>query len=272
MSYMLPGGLWMDGRLIREAELKPITGNIERLLTEHSVSASSWPRFVTSVLTSMVANIGEQQCTSEIIDRLAVGDRQYLLLRVVASLHGDTLWVSVPCVACGEWFNLGIQRSKLPVKLAGSDYPFTVLEHEGKQLRLCVPTGADQHLILGLDENDAVNVLLQCCLLAVDGNPPSPDYVATLNGEVISLIEDALDEIAPDVGTRLQTHCPECDAEQLVEIDPYGDVQWLSMYLNEEIHTIASHYHWNEADILALPRNQRRIYLRLIEKSQGLYQ
>jgi len=36
--------------------------------------------------------------------------------------------------------------------------------------------------------------------------------------------------------------------------------------LYEEIHVMALHYHWSEAQILALPRNRRQRYLALIAR------
>jgi len=39
--------------------------------------------------------------------------------------------------------------------------------------------------------------------------------------------------------------------------------------LYEELHLIASRYHWSEADILRLATSKRRRYLRLIESRAG---
>jgi hypothetical protein len=39
--------------------------------------------------------------------------------------------------------------------------------------------------------------------------------------------------------------------------------------LYEEVHVLATHYHWSESDILALPRRKRLRYLDLIARQLG---
>jgi len=39
--------------------------------------------------------------------------------------------------------------------------------------------------------------------------------------------------------------------------------------LYQELHLLALHYHWGEADILRLPTSKRRRYLRLLARHVG---
>ena len=39
--------------------------------------------------------------------------------------------------------------------------------------------------------------------------------------------------------------------------------------LYEEIHVLALHYHWSEADLLGLPRTKRRRYLGLVARQHA---
>ena len=41
--------------------------------------------------------------------------------------------------------------------------------------------------------------------------------------------------------------------------------------LDREVHTLAMQYHWSETDILSLPRERRRRYLRLIDRERGVH-
>ena len=82
-------------------------------------------------------------------------------------------------------------------------------------------------------------------------------------------IGSALDDVAADVGTLVVTGCPECGAEHVVAVDPFGLNALRGGHLYREVHALASRYHWSEADILALPRARRRLYLSLLDEEQG---
>ena len=53
-------------------------------------------------------------------------------------------------------------------------------------------------------------------------------------------------------------------------IAPYGALARTPAGLLAEVHRLAWHYHWSEAEILALPRHRRQQYLRLIDAARGM--
>ena len=88
----------------------------------------------------------------------------------------------------------------------------------------------------------------------------------------LARIEAALDEVSPWVVTEVAGSCPACGATHPVALDPYVVMRGPASELYDEVHTLAWHYHWSEAEILALPRARRQLYLRLIDRSRGLAQ
>jgi hypothetical protein len=271
MRGELPGGAWIEGRAERVFTLRPFTGRVEQELLERAGGAPSWPRAVSGVLGAAVERFGETPCRPAMIEELSVGDRQYLMLCLTRLLHGDSFWCSARCTGCGAWYDLQLRRSALPVKIAGPGYPFTRVEAGGRLVELRSPRGADQRGLAELADEEAVRLLVQRCVVAVDGAAPPADLAASLDPEDLRRIEAALDDLAPDVGTRVSTQCPECGAEQVVETDPFSARQWRSEDLYEDIHVLAGTYHWSEAEILDLPRERRLRYLDLIERARGLH-
>lgn len=269
MTPTLPGGLWQDGSLERAVRLRPVTGRLERRLAE---LAGTWPEVVSAILVETVEAIGPLPVDEASLDRLCVADRQYLLLWVARQLHGDSFWVTARCDACGARFDLGLQRSALPVKPAGPDFPFAAVVLTGRTVALRVPTGADQRRIATLDDRAALRELVRGCVTAVDGTAPPPDLATTLTPADVAQVELALDAVAPDIGTCVSTRCPDCDAERVLEVDPYADIGATATALFDDVHALASHYHWSEHDILSLTRERRRRYLRLIERTHGVVQ
>lgn len=71
-----------------------------------------------------------------------------------------------------------------------------------------------------------------------------------------------------DAKPELEVHCPECNAIFPFLFDLPG------FFLNRlraglgllyhEVHILAYHYHWSENEILALPREKRKMYLQLL--------
>jgi hypothetical protein len=215
--------------------------------------------------------VGDRSASPALVEELAVADRQYLLLRLGALLHGDHFWATATCPHCRAPFDLGLSRSQLPVKAAEPGFPFFALDSAGHSLVVRAPTGADQAHLARLPEERAVRALLQRCLVSVDGQPTPPDFADGLTAAEVARIEALLDEGAPAVGTQVSTHCPECAAALVVEVDPYLPARWRRRDLYGEVHVIAGRYHWSEADILALPRERRQLYLELIGQEGELH-
>jgi len=270
MDHLLPGGAWTGRGLTRSFALRPLTGHLEQGLLEGLARARTWPEAVSAALTAVVETLGEQPASTEQVEALCVGDRRFLLLQVAQLLHGDAFWSSARCTGCEAWFDLELRRSQVPVKAAGPGYPFSeVALDDGRLLRVRVPTGVDQQAVLALDDEAAAAALLERCLVAED-EAPAAGLAAALGPGERTRVEEALEALAPEVGTRVRTRCPECAAEQVLEVDPFGPERWLADRLYQEVHRLASTYHWSEEEILGLPRSRRRHYLGLIDLDRGL--
>ncbi len=76
-------------------------------------------------------------------------------------------------------------------------------------------------------------------------------------------------EVGPILDLDLEATCPECGARQAIHFDIcahlLGALASERLWLAHEVHTIASAYGWSLAEILGLPREDRRVYVRLIE-------
>jgi len=258
----LPGGVWRDGALHRDFAFRPLNGEVELAIAE-SGAVQNPPAGVTAVLAAALAGVGGQPATPQVVRALAVGDRQFLVRQLAARLDRDGVWLTSSCASCAAAFDVYAQQSALPVKDAAEGYPFTTVTTSHGTYRLRVPNGADQEAIAGLDGEEAVSELLKRCI--VDGSAPDEP-----TEEEIFAIDAALEAVAPEVGLGLLAVCPDCGTEQEVAVDPYLCLTQVGSELFAEIHTLASFYHWSEAESLALPVHRRRLYLRLIDRGRGM--
>jgi hypothetical protein len=264
---LLPGGLWRDGARRRGFAFWPLTGEIELAVAEagrapHPVAA------VTTVLAAALAEVGGERATPELVRELAVGDRQFLMRQLAAWLGCDGVWLTAPCGGCGATFDLYVEQTALPVKEAGEGYPFAAAETGRGRRRLRVPNGADQEVIAGLAEEEAVAELRRRCL--AEDEAANGAGTGDLAEADIAVFDAALEAVAPEVGLVALAACPDCGAEQRVTVDPYLCLTQAGSSLFGEIHALAMAYHWTEPAILALPAHRRRNYLQLIDRTRGM--
>lgn len=262
----LPGGIWDGKELRRDFAFKPVTGTLELLLEELAQRPMSQPKRVSHLLAAALDNLGGQPADWPRVHGLSVGDRQHLMRQFAARLGCDLLWLNASCSACGEGFDIQVRQSAMPVKPAGKSYPTATVTLRGSEIRLRVPTGADQAAMAdSVADTQAETTLLE---RLIEGAPAFA--LDTLEAAEFAQLEAAVEEVAPEVGTDALALCPACEAENLVPVDPYLCLSVASGEFFAEIHILASHYHWSEAAILALPQQRRKRYLALIDPQRGM--
>ncbi len=268
MEVTLPGGLSRNGKLQRQATFRPLTGNIEQALIEIGPGHNR-PEYVSTVLSFALDRVGDQLADFECVSDLCVADRQYLMLRLAALMEGEQMWLKVGCNHCHVLFDVEVRRCDLPVKQAAEGFPSVSFRLNDRTIGARIPTGVDQQQLDRLSDEEAIVYLLQNCIDLVDNAEPKNQFVSNLSETDIGAIDDALDEAAPAICNQLIVKCPECGQQQYAELDHYAlnCVDKNSFY--DEIHTLASHYHWSETAILDMPQSRRRLYINLINRAMA---
>jgi len=259
----LPGGLVENGTRRRDWAFRPLSGALELALAEAGENAASTPAAVTHALALALDRLGGEAATPPRVASLCVGDRQFLMRELDRHLGHEGGWFQAACGQCGARFDFSLDYADLPVQEAGAGYPQAQIDMDGRQLRFRLPTGADQESLADLPEAQARPWLLR--RLAGE-----PEALGTPKQDLIAAAEAALEAIAPGIVLRVQTACPECGGGNEVELDPYRALARSSDSLLREVHQIATHYHWSEADILNLPRPRRQRYLQMIDRARGM--
>ncbi len=264
----LPGGLWENGRAMRDFAFKPPDGAMELTVAEARLAGSHLPAQVSAVLEASLSVLGSGPVTRERVAALCIADRQFLMRQLAALLGRDQVWQSARCDSCGAVYDFHITQTQLPVSAAGPGFPFTTLRLHGSEYQLRVPNGADQEAVAAeRDEGRARQMLAWHCLIATGADKPEP---MSLDEETLGAMEAALEAITPEAAVMVQTACPECGHREQVYVDPYLVLEVTATELYDEIHTLASTYCWDEATILALPRVRRHRYLALIDRARGM--
>jgi hypothetical protein len=260
---MMPGGLWRHDECRRDWSFRTLTGEVELSILEAGRDRKTIPQRVTAVLAAALAELGGAAAQPETVRALSVADRQYLMRRLAVEIGMEESWIAVTCPGCGAAFELPVRHGELPVKPAGEGYPFATVETGFGPVRFRVPDGADQEAVAGIqDPREARRALASRC---AEGR-----LAGELSDEDLDRAESALEAVAPEVVTRAQAACPDCGQPAEVHLDPYVCLGAADGGLFLDIHTLASVYHWSEREILAMPRERRRLYLSLVDRSRGM--
>lgn len=191
--------------------------------------------------------------------QIVTADRDRILAALYISIYGSKVESTLSCQNCGQKFDLDFSLEDLL-----NHYQFVpeqVPENGTYRLEpgICfrLPNGEDEILINGLSKQDAEKILIDRCLL--EGNPETDKEIVQLK----------MEELAPVLNLEMQAICPECSHAQKVQFDMQSFfllklMQERRLLINE-IHCIASHYHWSQKEILDLPRNLRKQYMALIQ-------
>lgn len=259
----LPGGLVEAGVVQRQWRFQPVSGRLELALAEAAEQVASAPQAVTRVLALALAELGDGAATEDRAAALCVPDRQFLMRELDRHLGGGGGWFHADCSTCGARFDFHLDYADLPVREAGPGYPLARVEREGRWLSFRLPTGADQEEVTRIAAENARPWLLRRLSLA-------PDQLGEIDETLLAQADAALEAVAPGVINQVQTECPECGAANNVDLDPYRVLARSSDELLRQVHQIATHYHWGEAEILAMPRTRRQRYLDLIDRDRGM--
>lgn len=252
----LPGGIRTSADNDRHFSFKPMTGADEMYLWEVSSSATDRLQAIRKILNRCVE-------ISTDADALCLVDSTYLLARLAQKLGAGIFWLSAECGSCSTPFDVSVDLNKLPVKKAKPSYPFVEQTFGKADYKFRIPRLADlDQLDTSSELEDAVNALIKQC--QIEGS------IRDFSKKEVNKISQAFEDVAPEIPASLQSGCPECET---VNDIPFDIAEHLFSVLTnplEDVHEIASIYHWTEAEILKLPKARRHAYLSLISQARGL--
>ena len=85
----------------------------------------------------------------------------------------------------------------------------------------------------------------------------------------LARIDQALEDVSPEAVTETTMVCPSCGEPTRAQLDVTAMPLSSADVLYQEVHRIASVYHWSEHEILSLTRHRRQRYLALIARQHG---
>jgi hypothetical protein len=226
---------------------------------ERGLSQTSARRVIT-LLAEVYPELGEG-----LLLQLPLGQRDSLVLAARERLFGNRLVSLAQCPTCAQplEFELGVgdirvaELPPLPEQLS--------CEREGYVLDFRLPDSHDLMFAEAQANPEAAyHALMSRCLLGAKRGKHR-HQASELPVPVLAALEDAMAAADPQANTQLDLNCPACAHRWLAAFD-IASFLWRELHawaqrLIGEIHLLAKHYSWTEADILAMTPTRRRLYL-----------
>lgn len=189
---------------------------------------------------------------------LAVQTRILLLLGISELSLAPPIEVHLAC-ACGETAAIELSAAEIASFAASRRRDELVVEMDGASVRLRLPTGRDQLCWAQLAANgDVARQVLEA--LVVEGE---------LSDALVIAADQLLSAADPLVEFELCSTCPACGAglERPVDLERIAltRLRHARRGLLDQVHLLASSYHWTEATIATLPAWRRIEYAALVE-------
>jgi hypothetical protein len=197
---------------------------------------------------------------------LPIGDLDAIVVHLRCRALGDSIVGEATCPGCSEMVDVPLRllaylrhRRPRPTRAArqGNEPGWWELHRYPLQFRL--PTVSDLREVAG--SAGARAELLDRCVRG------------TTTPRSVRSAERAMAVLGPTLRSSVSGPCPECAASMELTFDAreycYSELRTLSVAVLDEVHLLASAYHWSEADILALPPTRRKAYAELIAGGSG---
>ena len=227
-------------------------------------AANDAPALITSLL-EQCSVCSEGSLPAGVFREFSLGKRLECLLMLAAGWESPALSFPFVCPGCGQELELELTLEEIAQLQRQADATDTIeIELRGQLAVLRKPNGLDQENWARRrfqDQHEAAETMIGT--LSVTPIGPEP-----LTADELRRIDLAMDEADPLVNFRCRVTCAECGHPNEFPIDLCETALDLLRRAQQQlltiVHQLASHYHWNEKEVFAVPPWRRVEYLDLI--------
>jgi hypothetical protein len=247
-----------------DVHLRPPAGREELLLLEASAFEMALAIALLENLASRAGGTGLDWAA------LPVTDIDAALLSIRRAGFGDLVRADLVCPApgCGK---------RIDVNFSIAEF---LAHHAPRRVRGVEPAGAENPGWLRLADTSAMFRLPTCADIVAAQIERRPEREllsrcirpAVLRAPVLRRVLRAIEAMAPSLSGELEAECAECGAAVEIYFDARSfalrELQGQATFIYGDTHLLAHHYHWSEADILALPRDRRIHYAEMLSQQE----
>lgn len=241
VQVKLPAGFEVRaGEVIRDCWIKPMTGRVRSILGERAAQDDPG-RIYQTILGKCVLKLGEYEyekdVPKEILDKLLVGDRDFLLMKIREISLGKWLKADIKCSGCSSELELEFNIDDIDVVEIGDNQEWNEngfrvfsIKGDGWEGEFRYPNGSHQTKISRMmsRKNRQQNPFLvqskmeALCMVSLDEKPISgkeaEDFILDLPLPDVEVVDDIFVNKMPGPNFQFKDTCPDCDREILLGI------------------------------------------------------
>jgi len=269
VAVRLRHGLWARGGHERVLRLRTPAPADVAALADDGASPAAW---AMRAVAAFARPVGARDARATAAD-LVLGDQAIALLAVRGLLEEGGASLTLACASCGEELEATVDMDSLAAGEPMPDGPWHEAAfpagHEGRsgdteegdgaaRIRFRLPTAGDLAAVVAGGDPSPHTLLSR-----IVAEPRPQDLTG-----IERAVADRLEVLDPLAEIMIQAACPACGEPVETVLDPVQEaraaVARAADRIEWEVHALASHYHWSEADILALPEGRRARYIGLV--------
>jgi hypothetical protein len=219
----------------------------------------------------------------EKLERLSLGERDYLLFKLREQIFGPNLIAKTDCQKCGESLEMTLVTKEIYKTFSNNPEiakKGKINNNNEKSFRLAgysiscrLPDSLDLVAVTECEnELESFRLLLQRCIVAIK-KKDKEIKVGELQDKVIRAIVDRLGKADPLADVLISLTCPVCKHRWKAVFDIVSYLlsefdAWAQRTLYE-VFTLASAFGWNESAILSLSAWRRQYYMEMLSAGQN---
>jgi hypothetical protein len=200
--------------------------------------------------------------------RMSIGRRDGYLLALRERVFGPRMASVAACPGCGDRLELDFAAGDVRAAVAEEPDDLLALSVDGYDVRFRLPNSLDLAALVGASDPRGINhTLLLGCVEDVwrNGDKLAADR---LPEQVAEVVVERMAAADPQADIQIALTCPSCERQwnELFDIAAFlwTEIDAWAVRTLRDVHTLALHYGWHEADILAMSAWRRQIYLGLV--------
>ena len=172
-EVILPGGVIVDGMLVKDAQVRELNGSDEEALAKSSTAGKA----LETALVRGLVSVGDEPVTKTQLDTMLAGDRESILIGIRIATFGSEVTFKAVCGECSKdqelVFDLEIDLTTAMLEDPINDRVFSVKGKAG-EIVVGLPNGITTKRLLEIENQpypELVTALLSGCIISVNGEP-----------------------------------------------------------------------------------------------------
>lgn len=197
---------------------------------------------------------------------LSIGQRDAALLRLRTANFGEKFDMRVACPKCEAGLEFSLSSEQLLQDQPSPREP--ELSVDALVLRYRLPSSRDLAAVVKITDPARARMALLGRCISARTDAGDPVHLSEVPSEAIEAVVERIAQDDPQADITFKLSCNECNHQWRTVFDIvsyfWTELETFNFRVQDDVHTIATHYGWDEDTILSMTAERRARYINLI--------